>query len=118
MSYHSFEDLEVWKRGCQLSVDVYELFRGSKEFAFRDQMIRSSLSIPSNIAEGAERGSNADFIRFLHYSKGSSAELRTHAHIAERLRLISDEAAQSVVRESRELSAMLHSLLGRLGSGS
>ena len=51
----TFEDLEVWKRGCNLAVDVHVALAESKDFALRGQMERSSLSIPSNIAEGAER---------------------------------------------------------------
>ena len=52
MAYQSFEDLVVWQRGRELAVDVYVLLKHSKDFAYKDQMIRSSLSIPSNIAEG------------------------------------------------------------------
>ena len=111
MAYQPFEDLEVWKRGCDLAVEVYEAFRHSREYAFRDQMIRSSLSIPSNVAEGAERGSDPDFVRFLHYSKGSSGELRTQAHVAQRARILTPDQTDLIVRESRELSAMLHGLI-------
>ena len=50
----TFEDLDVWKRSCQLSVDVHVSLYESKDFALRGQMERSSLSIPSNIAEGSE----------------------------------------------------------------
>ncbi|MDH5298935.1 MAG: four helix bundle protein [Desulfobulbaceae bacterium] len=82
MVYHSFEDLEVWQRACRLAVKVYETLRECKEYALRDQMIRASLSIASNIAEGCERNSAADFCRFLHIAKGSAAELRTQAYIA------------------------------------
>ena len=60
--YRSFEELEVWKRGCQLAVRICELLRNSREFALRDQMQRAAISIPSNIAEGAERGGR-DFAR-------------------------------------------------------
>ncbi len=58
MSYHSFEELEVWKRSSNLMIEIFKLFKNSKEFAFRDQIVRSALSISSNIAEGCERNSN------------------------------------------------------------
>jgi four helix bundle protein len=77
MKTHNFENLDIWKRGCRLAVDVCVASHGSKEFALKDQITRSAISIPSNIAEGAERSSDADFSRFLGYSKGSCGELRT-----------------------------------------
>ena len=66
MSYHSFEDLEVWKRACKLAVRIYTLLQDCRNFGLRDQMSRAAVSIASNIAEGAERNSKAEFIRFLH----------------------------------------------------
>lgn len=56
MAYRSFEELEVWKRACQLAIQVYEVVGESRDFSLRDQMQRAAVSIPSNIAEGAERG--------------------------------------------------------------
>ncbi|NNC90699.1 MAG: four helix bundle protein [Akkermansiaceae bacterium] len=118
MAYHSFEELAVWERGCDLAVQVYEELRDTREFAFRDQMIRSSLSIPSNIAEGAERGTDPDFIRFLYYSKGSSGELRTQAHVARRVGILTEERAHEIITETREVSAMLQGLIRSIGSKS
>lgn len=77
MAYGSFEELEVWKRSCRLAVRVYELLRECRDYGLRDQMSRAAVSIASNIAEGAERDSRAEFARFLHIAKGSAAELRT-----------------------------------------
>ena len=81
----TFEDLDVWKRSCQLAVDVYQAFKSSKDFALKDQMQRAAVSIPSNIAEGAERDSTKEYIKFLRYSKGSCGELRTQLYIHLRL---------------------------------
>ncbi len=88
--YHSFEDLEVWKRGCQVAVYVFEVFRESREFALRNQMQRAAVSIPSNIAEGSERGGR-DFEGFLRIARGSAAELRTQLDIARRIGMLGDE---------------------------
>jgi len=76
-----FEDIEVWKRSARLSAELYKFFVGCNDFGFRDQITRSGLSIPSNIAEGSERDSKKDFIRFLQYAKGSCGELRTQVYI-------------------------------------
>jgi len=86
MAYQSFEKREVWKRACRLAVGVSGAFRDSKQFALRDQMQRAAISVPSNIAEGAERDSRQDFIRFLRIAKGSAAELRTQCYIAKKTR--------------------------------
>lgn len=81
----TFEDLDVWKRGCQLAVEIISDFNNHSNLSLKDQIQRSALSIPSNIAEGAERDSTADYIRFLRYSKGSCGELRTQLYIAQRI---------------------------------
>jgi four helix bundle protein len=114
----TFEDLDIWKRGCNLTVDIHVAFAESKDFALRGQMERSSLSIPSNIAEGAERDSTPEFIRFLRYSKGSCGELRTQLYVAERIRKRLGappmEGSKEMIQETRELSKMTQGLINSL----
>ena len=114
----TFEDLEVWKRGCNLTVDIHVALAESKDFALRGHMERSSLSIPSNIAEGAERDSTPEFIRFLRYSKGSCGELRTQLYVAERIRnrlgAPPMEGSKEMIQATRELSKMLQGLINSL----
>jgi four helix bundle protein len=107
--YHSFEELDVWKRACQLTVFMYEALRGSREFALRDQMLRAAVSIPSNIAEGAERGGK-DFGRFIRIARGSAAELRTQVYIARKIGLLPDQEFSHGVTELKEISKMLTGL--------
>jgi S23 ribosomal protein. len=114
MAYCSFENLEVWKRSCQLAVRVYELLKNCKDFGLKDQMTRAAVSIASNIAEGAERGSKPDYIRFLCIAKGSAAELRTQVYIAQSILLIEKIAAEVLLKELNELSAMLQGLIKSL----
>lgn len=66
-----FEDLEIWKEGMRLCTSIYEHLKDCRDFSLKDQMQRASVSIPSNIAEGFERRTNKDFIRFLYIAKGS-----------------------------------------------
>ncbi|WP_435546749.1 four helix bundle protein, partial [Desulfobacterium sp. N47] len=66
----SFEDLDVWEKSCELSIRLYELLRNCRDYGIKDQMLRSSISIPSNIAEGAERKSTPDFKRFINIALG------------------------------------------------
>ena len=116
MAYQSFENLEVWKRGCRLAVDVCRLMSGSKHYALKDQMQRAAISIPSNIAEGSERDSKQDFIRFLRIAKGSAAELRTQTYIALKLELLNKGETDAVVTETKEISAMLQGLIRSISS--
>src|SRR5256714_9693369 len=110
MAYQSFEDLEVWQRGCRLTVDVFKAFRSCREFTLKDQIQRAALSLPSNVAEGAERGSNKDFAHSLNIAKGSCGELRTQFYIARKLELLSKPLFDTLIKESKELSAMLEGL--------
>lgn len=114
MSYQSFENLEVWKESCRLSVEMYKMLVSCKDYSFRDQMQRAGISIPSNIAEGAERGSDKDFIRFLHYAKGSAGELRTQLYIAEQVNIISGENRMHLTSKLISISKMLHALIKSL----
>lgn len=111
MAYKSFEDLDVWKRACRLCLDVYEALKGCNDHGLKDQMTRAAVSIASNIAEGAERNTPRDFIRFLNIAKGSAAELRTQLYIAQQVSLIQNKQAAEMMSELKQLSAMLHGLV-------
>lgn len=74
-------------------------------------MQRAAISIPSNIAEGAERDSRPDFVKFLRYAKSSAGELRTQCYIAIKLEELDRSIGENFVQELRELSAMLQGLI-------
>jgi len=116
MALSTFEDLTVWQRSCELAVAICREVQGWRRFALRDQLQRSAIFVPSNIGDGQERDSPGDFSRFLRISKGSNAELRTQISIAERLGLITEEAATTYLQESKEISAMLQSLIRSIES--
>ena len=78
----TFEELEVWKKACRLAVRIHTLLKDCRDFGMKDQMFRAAVSIASNIAEGSERKSIADFKRFIYLAKGSAAELRTQTYIS------------------------------------
>ena len=80
-----FEDLVAWQKARVLAQSISALLQGdsfSRDFALKDQMRRSSISIPANIAEGFERDGNKEFIKFLSIAKGSAGELRSHLILA------------------------------------
>jgi len=112
----SFEDLEVWKKACRLSVDVYRQLKDVRDYGIKDQMCRASVSIASNIAEGSERKSKADFVRFLRISMGSAAELRTQIYIACEIELIPKEISKEFIERTKSISQMLQALIRSLES--
>ena len=107
----SYEDLEVWKRSVALSIKIYKMTEGCKDFGFRDQVRRSGLSVPSNIAEGYERESNKDIIRFLVIARGSLGELKTQLIIGRETGLIEENQTAFLYDEAKQISAMLQSLI-------
>ena len=101
------ERLDVWKRSCRLSVEVYRYFAECKDFAFKDQITRSSLSIASNIAEGIEKESNKEKIRFIEIARGSTAELITQIYIGIEIGYIEKAVGLQWVKEINEVARML-----------
>ena len=102
-----FEDLEVWKESMRLATKVYECLKGITDFGLRDQMQRSAVSIPSNIAEGYERNSNKEFIQFLYIAKASCGELRTQIYLAKQTKTIDNDTCDELLDLSKKISAML-----------
>lgn len=103
-----FEDLEVWREGISLTVKIYQAFNKCRDYSLRDQIQRAAVSIPSNIAEGYERNTNKDFIRFLYISQGSCSELRTQIYLATEIGLIESTLSDEILKSTRKISAMLH----------
>lgn len=106
-----FEDLDVWQESMRMAVDIYKKFSESKDFGFRDQIQRSSVSIPSNISEGYDRNSNKEFIRFLNIARGSCAELRTQLYLSLKIGFLPKNKALELIDRTRKLSAMLFNLI-------
>ena len=106
-----FEDLEVWKRAARLSADLYKLLSKLKDYGFKDQITRSGLSVPSNIAEGFERESQRDCIKFLTYAKGSCGELRCQIYIGMDIEYIPKNVGKKWIQETIEISSMLSGLI-------
>ena len=96
-------DLKVWQLAMDLVVEVYAItrqFPDSEKYGLDSQMQRAAVSVPSNIAEGAGRESNADFLRFLTIARGSLSELETQLLLAQRLNYIADVSQQlNIIKE-------------------
>ncbi len=110
----AFEDLDVWKRSAGLSADIYIELKQLKDYGFKDQITRSGLSIPSNIAEGIERRSDKETLNFLSYAKGSCGELRTQVYIGMKIGYLSKDKGTQWITETKEISAMLIGLMSSI----
>jgi len=113
----NFEELEVWKRACRLAVEIYKALADSREYSLKDQMTRAAVSVASNIAEGAERATQKEYLRFLDIAKGSAGELRTQLYIIVKLHIINKVEAQKLIEETRVISKMLQALQNALRKG-
>lgn len=97
----------------QLSVALYISTRELKDFGFRDQLTRSGLSVPSNIAEGYERDSDAEIAQFLKIAKGSTGELRTQILIGLEAGMLQADQAKEWAEEAKQLGSMISALIRR-----
>jgi four helix bundle protein len=114
VGYQSFKDLRVWQEAKDLATNIYQITAQgsfSKDFGFKDQIQRASVSIPSNIAEGHERGSDKEFIRYLMIAKGSVAELRTQIDIAKEIGYIDTAVFNNIEEQCNKIGAMLTKLI-------
>ncbi|MFJ3523675.1 four helix bundle protein [Pseudomonas sp. NPDC090203] len=111
-----FEKLLVWQRSKRLAVELFRAFAGCRDYGFKDQITRSGVSIPSNIAEGMERRGHREKVWFLNVAKGSCAELRTQLMIAGEIGYLPTELANDWIHESREISKMLSGLINTISN--
>ena len=111
-----FENLEIWKTSSELSAEVYICLKSLKDFGFKDQITRSCLSVPSNIAEGIERSTEQERYRFLSIARGSLAEFKTQALIGSKIGYIPSEKALEWVKTAEKLAAMLSKFMLKLNS--
>jgi four helix bundle protein len=107
----TFEDLRIWQESMALAVEVYKLLQHCKDFGLKDQMQRAVISIPSNIAEGAERDSQKEFIRFLRISKGSLGELRTQLRLAIDIGILPQKETEELLANCIKISKMLQKFI-------
>ncbi len=114
MKVRSFEQLNIWKKSIEIASEIYLLTnRGDfvTDFGLRSKIQRSVVSISANIAEGFERNSNKEFLRFLKIAKGSLGETRSHLHIAKNLKYIKETEFIILNSELVELVKKLNKLI-------
>ena len=110
----NFQELKVWQRAKDLAVSIYKITNEgqfAKDFGLRDQIRRAVVSIPSNIAEGDELGTNKQAINFFYIAKGSAAEVLAQVIIARDIGYINNEACNRIKEECAGISGMLTKLI-------
>lgn len=114
MSIEKFEDIIAWKKAGELSLLIYKQFNECRDFGFKSQIERASVSIMNNIAEGFERRTNKEFKNFLYIAKGSCGEVRSMLYLALRLNYVDKEKFNCDYVLSVEISRLLAGLIKSL----
>ena len=113
----NFRNLLVWQKSMSLTTKIYnstKQFPKEENFGLTSQIRRSSISIPSNIAEGFGRDSNKEYLRFLNISIGSLFEMQTQLEIAKNIQYLNEEEFNNLYENSREIERMLVSFISKI----
>ena len=114
---HNLKELTIWKKAIDLTVEVYNItrnFPNEEKFGLISQLRRASVSISSNIAEGAGRNSDKEFIHFIGIANGSAFEVQTQIIIAYRLKFIDKESSKLILDRLEEIQKMSRGLQKKL----
>ena len=117
--FNSFEEIKAWQKARELNLKLYLITNKedfSRDFALRDQIRRASVSISSNIAEGFERETTKEFIRFLYIAKASAGEFRSQLYLAYDLNYISNQEYENLKFNGTEISKLISGLIKYLKS--
>lgn len=114
VTLESYKDLIVWKKSYKLCLDIYKItkeFPRNEEYGLTSQIKRSALSVPSNIAEGYNRQSRAEYIRFLYIAYGSLAELETQLMLAKDLKFTKNSNIEEAINLQNEVQKIMFGLI-------
>ncbi|HIJ97011.1 MAG TPA: four helix bundle protein [Desulfuromonadales bacterium] len=118
MKIDKFEDIDAWKEARILVKSVYEAMENIRDYGFRDQIQRASISIMSNIAEGFDRGTNKEFIYFLTIARGSVAEVRSLLYAAQDIGYIEQKDGDRFQQRCSAIAKMINGFIRYLKSTS
>jgi four helix bundle protein len=114
MKIERFEDILAWQKAKVMTLKIYTLFKDLKDFGFKDQICRVSVSVMNNIAEGFERKSDNEFKHSLFIAKGSCGEVRSMLYLANELNYIGKEEYSFLINLSNEVSKIISGLIKSL----
>lgn len=114
MRIQKFEDIIAWQKTQDLAVLIYKTFESSRDFGYKDQIQRASVSISNNIAEGFDRMSDKEFIRFLYIAQASCSEVTSMLYLANRLNYLDNETTKIGVEKANENGKIIRGLIKSL----
>ena len=114
MKIQAFEDLVAWQKAQDIAELIYNNFDSHRDFGFRDQICRASVSISNNIAEGFDRYSKKELVRFLYISKGSCSEVKSMLYLAKRLKFANEKDIIDIQELCEETSKIIRGLIKSL----
>ena len=113
-----FEDLLCWKKSRELVRDIYKALNTCKDYGFKDQIQRASVSVMSNIAEGFESGTKQEFLNYLYIAKGSAGEVRAQLYAAHDIGYVHIETFKRLKGLAEECSRLVSSFTKTVKAGS
>ncbi len=116
MKIDRFEEILSWQKAKELTLAIYKQFEETRDYGFKDQIQRASVSIMNNVAEGFERKSNNEFARFLFIAKGSCGEVRSMLYLAKDLKKIENSTFEYLYNLSLEISKLISGLIKSLNT--
>ena len=114
MKIDKFEDIIAWQKAKIMTLKIYSTFKDSRDYGFKDQICRASVSVMNNIAEGFERKSDREFMHFLFMAKGSCGEVRSMLYLAEELKYINKDEYSTLLTLANEISKIISGLIKTL----
>ena len=115
MKIERFEDIVAWQKGKELTLLTYRTLKTCRDFGFKSQLERASVSVMNNIAEGFERQTNKELRNFLFIAKGSAGEVRSMLNLGLDLKLISKPDFDTMYKLTIEISRLLSGFIKSLG---
>ena len=112
----TFDELIIWQKARELTNSVYNMMDGYRDWGFKDQLQRASVSIMNNIAEGFDSGSPAKFINFLNIAKGSCSEVRSMLFLCEDLHICTNEERTRLQSMTRQINTGIVKMISHLNS--
>lgn len=116
MTIRSFEDVVAWQKGRELNRALFKTLQNNKNFSYKDQLFRASLSITNNIAEGFERGGDKELKQFLVIARGSTAEVRSMLYTALDNEYINQAQFDQFLRHIQEIGRLLTGFIKKLST--
>lgn len=115
----NYRDLIVWQKAMDLVEEIYritEFLPNEEKFGLSLQLKRAAVSIPSNIAEGYERNTTKDYIKFLSIAKASRAEVETQLYICKRLKFLTDDEIKKSLEICEEIKRIIIAMFKNLNN--